>query len=81
MSLYYDAADILANKEKAGGSLKSRIYNSQKLKNNPAQVYALVAESTKWAPVLKEVVEKSGILKSEKKVSINHVYYYLSNAN
>lgn len=76
MSLYYDAADALANKEKAGGSLKSRVFKRKGLRNKPAQVYALVSESTKWSPVLKEVVEKSGILNSEKKASLANPIFY-----
>jgi putative methyltransferase len=68
MSLYYEAADILSNAEKAGGSLKSRIYGKKGLKSSPANVYALVSEATKWSAVLKDVVEKSGLLKEEKKV-------------
>lgn len=77
MSLYYETADMLANKEKTGGSLKSRIYKSTKLHNAPAKVYALAAESTKWAPVLKEVIEKSGMLQKEKKVSVYLVIDYI----
>jgi putative methyltransferase len=69
MSLYYEAADILSNKDKAGGSLKSRIYAKKDLKSSPANVYALVSEATKWSVVLKDVVEKSGVLREEKKVS------------
>ena len=58
MSLYFDAANILLNSEGVGGSLKSRIFNNKKLKNAPAHVYALVAQATKWSPILKEVIEK-----------------------
>ena len=68
MSLYYEAADILCNADKAGGSLKSRIYGKKDLKSSPANVYALVSEATKWSAVLKDVVEKSGVLREEKKV-------------
>lgn len=69
MSLYYEAAAILANAENIGGSLKSRIYGKKNLKSSPAHLYALISETTKWSAVLKEVVEKSGILKEERKVS------------
>ncbi|KAF1985169.1 S-adenosyl-L-methionine-dependent methyltransferase [Aulographum hederae CBS 113979] len=69
MSLYYEAASILANTASSGGSLKSRIYNSKHLKSKPAQVFALVTEATRWSAVLKEVVERSGILKDERKLT------------
>jgi putative methyltransferase len=69
MSLYFDAANILLNSEGAGGSLKSRTFSNKKLKNTPAHVYALVAQTKKWSPILKEVIEKSGLLQTEKKVS------------
>ena len=70
MSLYFDAANMLLNSEGVGGSLKSRIFNNKKLKNAPAHVYALLAQATKWSPILKEVIEKSDLLQTEKKVSI-----------
>ena len=48
--------------------MKNRIFGKKDLKSSPGAVYALVAESTKWSPVLKEVIEKSDILRLEKKV-------------
>ena len=60
MSLYYEAAAVLANPDRAGGSLKSRIYNQKDLKSSPAQIVALVTEASKWSPVLKDVIEQSG---------------------
>lgn len=68
MSLYYEAAAVLANSTKAGGSLKSRIYNQKDLKSSPAQIVALVTEASKWSPVLKHVIEQSGLLGEERKV-------------
>jgi hypothetical protein len=68
MSLYYEAAAILSNPDKVGGSLKSRIFGKKDLKSSPANVFALVMETTKWSAVLKEVVEKSGLLREERKV-------------
>ena len=68
MSLYYEASAVLSNSENTGGSLKSRTYAKKDLRNSPAQIYALVSETTKWSPILKEVVERSEILKYEKKV-------------
>lgn len=68
MSLYYEASEIIANGEKKGGSLKSRIFGAKGLKNPPAKLYALTVESLKWSPYLKEVIERSGLLDSETKV-------------
>jgi putative methyltransferase len=68
MSLYYEASTVLSNPENTGGSLKSRTYSKKDLRNSPTQIYALVSETTKWSPILKEVVEKSEVLKYEKKV-------------
>ncbi|KAL1637805.1 hypothetical protein SLS56_000360 [Neofusicoccum ribis] len=69
MSLYYEAASILQNADNVGGSLTSRIYGKKGLKSKPTAIYALVTESTKWSAVLKDVVEKGGILKLEKKLT------------
>jgi putative methyltransferase len=68
MSLYYEAAAILANTDKAGGSLKSRIYTKKDLKSTPGQIFALIAEASKWSIVLKDVIEKCGLLSEERKV-------------
>ncbi|KAF2466429.1 NOL1/NOP2/Sun domain family [Lindgomyces ingoldianus] len=69
MSLYYEAATVLTNPDKAGGSLKSRIYKKEDRKSSPAQVFALVTEASKWSLVLKEVIEKSGLLAEERKLT------------
>ena len=68
MSLYHEAAALIQDIDGHGGSLKSRIYNNKKLSSPPKQLYALVTEVSKWSNVLKEVVEKSGLLKAERKV-------------
>ena len=68
MSLYYEAADLLANASDEGGSLKSRIYKRKGLKSNPAHIYALIMESRKWSSILKDVIEDSELLIKEKKV-------------
>ncbi|KAL4743359.1 S-adenosyl-L-methionine-dependent methyltransferase [Aspergillus similis] len=68
MSLYYDAVSILTTPSPAGGSFKSRLYNSRNLKASPAQVYALITEAAKWDILLKEVIDQAGILKLESKV-------------
>ncbi|PVH99694.1 NOL1/NOP2/Sun domain family [Periconia macrospinosa] len=69
MSLYYEAASVLANSENAGGSLKARLYRQKNLKSSPAQLFALISEASKWSLVLKDVVEKCGLLREEKKLS------------
>jgi len=68
MSLYYEAATILANADNTGGSLTSRIFANKDLKSSPGQIFALIAESSKWSVVLKDVIEKCGLLGAEKKV-------------
>jgi putative methyltransferase len=73
MSLYYEAAAILANVDKTGGSLKSRIYNKKDLKSTPGQIFALIAETSKWSVVLKDVIEKCGLLAAERKVGTTSV--------
>jgi 25S rRNA (cytosine2278-C5)-methyltransferase len=70
MSLYIDAANAISNSDKTGGSLKSRIYSGKTWHHPPHQIYALVGESIKWSPVLKEVIEKSELLKIERKVCV-----------
>jgi putative methyltransferase len=68
MSLYYEAAAILANADNTGGSLVSRIYTKKDLKSSPGQIFALIAEASKWSIVLKDVIEKCGLLAEERKV-------------
>jgi hypothetical protein len=68
MSLYVDAAKALSNSDKKGGSLRSRIYNGREWNHPAPQIYALVSETMKWSPVLKDVIEKSHLLNIEKKV-------------
>jgi hypothetical protein len=70
MSLYFDAVSVLTSPSSAGGSFKSRIYSSRNLKANPAQIYALVTEASKWDTLLKEVIENAGILNLEPKVRV-----------
>ncbi|KAI8932901.1 hypothetical protein NX059_010378 [Plenodomus lindquistii] len=69
MSLYYEAAGVLANSDNIGGSLKSRIYKKKDLKSTPGQIFALIAESSKWSLVLKDVIEKTSLLAEEKKLT------------
>ncbi|KAL8849541.1 MAG: hypothetical protein Q9221_005475 [Calogaya cf. arnoldii] len=69
MSLYYDAARFLAPSESQSGSLKSRVFGTKDLRALPKQVYAVVAEASKWSPILAEVVEKSQLLQYERKLT------------
>ncbi|GAD98326.1 NOL1/NOP2/sun domain protein, putative [Paecilomyces variotii No. 5] len=69
MSLYYDAASILTAPSSTGGSFKSRIYNARNLKASPAQVFALIIETSKWDTFLKEVIEKADFLHLEPKLT------------
>ena len=68
MSLYHEATTLLTNIDNKGGSLKSRVFAAKDLKNPSTKLYALLAESLKWSPILKDVIERSGILKLERKV-------------
>ncbi|KAJ5779922.1 Bacterial Fmu (Sun)/eukaryotic nucleolar NOL1/Nop2p [Penicillium paradoxum] len=68
MSLYFDAVAILTAPS-TGGSFKSRIYSARNLRASPAQIYALTTEAAKWDTVLAEVIDKSGILALERKLS------------
>ncbi|KAF2143475.1 uncharacterized protein K452DRAFT_269027 [Aplosporella prunicola CBS 121167] len=69
MSLYYEAAAFLENADNVGGSLTSRIYGKKGLKSRPAAIYALITEATKWSAALKDVVERSDVLKLERKLT------------
>ncbi|KAK3379463.1 S-adenosyl-L-methionine-dependent methyltransferase [Lasiosphaeria ovina] len=73
MSLYHEAAGILLGPTSHGGSLKSRVFGNKdkdkELKSPPAAVYALALESSKWSPVLKEVIENAQLLQKERKLT------------
>ncbi|OAQ84573.1 NOL1/NOP2/Sun family [Purpureocillium lilacinum] len=69
MSLYHEAAEILTSSSTEGGSLKSRVFKKKNIKSSPNQLYALVLETSKWSPVLKEVVESAELLKHERKLT------------
>ncbi|KAI4129596.1 MAG: hypothetical protein LQ338_002170 [Usnochroma carphineum] len=69
MSLYYHAAPFLLSPQGQPGSLKSRIFNAKDIRSSPKQVYALVAEASKWSPILSEVIERSQLLQHERKLA------------
>jgi putative methyltransferase len=72
MSLYHETAEFLTSSSASGGSLKSRIFGKKDLKSQPAQVYALAIESSKWSAILKEVIEHTDLLRLERKVGLDH---------
>lgn len=74
MALYYEAADMLKASTTFGGSLKSRVFSKKDFKAAPVQIYALAIETCKWSAVLKEVVDKSGLLRLERKVRFRPNY-------
>ncbi|PHH55597.1 25S rRNA (cytosine(2278)-C(5))-methyltransferase [Ceratocystis fimbriata CBS 114723] len=69
MSLYYEAADVLRTLDTAPGSLKNRVFKRKDLKSSAAQVYALAIESCKWSGILREVIDATDLLKSERKIT------------
>lgn len=69
MSLYHEAAEILTSSQKNGGSLKSIVFGKKTWKSDPKALFALTTETAKWSVVLSEVLEKSGVLKIEKKIT------------
>ncbi|KAL9007672.1 MAG: hypothetical protein Q9173_007111 [Seirophora scorigena] len=69
MSLYYEAAQFLLPTQAQSGSLKSRVFGSKAVKSAPKQIFALVAEASKWSGVLSEVIDKSQLLRQERKLS------------
>ncbi|KAM4054695.1 16S rRNA methyltransferase rsmB/F domain-containing protein [Hirsutella rhossiliensis] len=69
MSLYHEAAQVLSAPSAEGGSLKSRIFGRKDIKSHPNQLYALVLETSKWSPVVKEVIEATELLKHERKLT------------
>ena len=72
MSLYYEAAPFLGQDQI--GSLKSRVFATKSNKSSPTQMFALVSEAAKWSAVLKEVIERSGLLVAERKVFLMSPY-------
>ncbi|KAL6720596.1 hypothetical protein ACLMJK_002520 [Lecanora helva] len=71
MALYHDAAPLLVSGEGSENSLKSRVFGCNHLKSQPKQVFALVSEAAKWSPILVEIIEKSGLLHVERKLTPN----------
>lgn len=68
MSLYYEGASLLSTKDQTG-DLKARVFSAKGQRSSPKQLFALLSEAIKWSGVLKEVIERSGLLKLERKAS------------
>ncbi|KAI4168438.1 MAG: hypothetical protein LQ348_007495 [Seirophora lacunosa] len=69
MSLYYEAAQFLLPAQGQSGSLKSRVFGSKAIKSAPKQIFALVAETSKWSGILSEVIDNAQLLRQERKLS------------
>ncbi|KAB8437426.1 hypothetical protein FH972_025104 [Carpinus fangiana] len=68
MSLYYEAAQFIDGSPQSS-TLKSRIYGAKDLRGSAAQIHGLCIEATRWSPVLAEVIEKAGVLVTERKLT------------
>ncbi|XP_067393861.1 28S rRNA (cytosine-C(5))-methyltransferase [Emydura macquarii macquarii] len=66
MALYSAAAAVLAGLERRDGALKSLVYHSRF--QNVKQLYALVSETLRYAPVLDSILAGAALLKAEKKL-------------
>jgi hypothetical protein len=74
MSLYYEGATVLSQRDQSSFSpsiVKTRVFSVKKgtFKSSPGQLYALILESVKFSTLLSSVIENSGILEIERKVS------------
>ncbi|KAG0642722.1 S-adenosyl-L-methionine-dependent methyltransferase, partial [Tuber brumale] len=67
MSLYLESSKIIARANYGG--LRAAVYSDKSIKSKPEQLYALCVETLKHQEILNEVIEKSQILKVEKKVN------------
>ena len=59
MSLYYEAARFTGLQIKTIWLAPSRVFGSTDLKSKPSQLYALLAEASKWSEILSEVIQKA----------------------
>ncbi|NXY21757.1 NSUN5 methyltransferase, partial [Atrichornis clamosus] len=66
MALYSVAAAVLAGLERGEGGLKSLVYNSGF--PHVRQLYALVSETLRYAPVLEKLLDGAALLQAEKKL-------------
>ena len=70
MSLYYETAPFL-NTDSTSGSLKSRVFGARSIKSPPNQIFALASQTSKWSPVLAEVIERAQLLQHARKVDLS----------
>ncbi|NWQ66441.1 NSUN5 methyltransferase, partial [Neopipo cinnamomea] len=66
MALYSAAAAVLDGLERGQGGLKSLVYNSGF--PHVRQLYALVSETLRYAPVLEKLLDGAALLQAEKKL-------------
>ncbi|XP_064533742.1 28S rRNA (cytosine-C(5))-methyltransferase [Pseudopipra pipra] len=66
MALYSAAAAVLEGLERGQGGLKSLVYNSGF--PHVRQLYALVSETLRYAPVLEKLLDGAALLQAEKKL-------------
>ena len=70
MSLYYEAASLISESPKATDSLRLRVFSrTASFKSQPSQLYALLVETHQWNFALSEIIEKSEILRHERKLT------------
>ncbi|NXN48847.1 NSUN5 methyltransferase, partial [Rynchops niger] len=66
MALYSAAAAVLQGLERGDGGIKSLVYNSRF--PHVRQLYALVAETLRYSPVLEKLLAGAALLQAEKKL-------------
>lgn len=76
MSLYHEAAAILDTVAKGQTSLKTEVFGKKGWKSDQKTLFALCSEAAKWSAVLKELVEKSGVLGLERTVGMLFELYW-----
>ncbi|KAI5844472.1 S-adenosyl-L-methionine-dependent methyltransferase, partial [Morchella snyderi] len=67
MSLYIEAARII-QRPRYGG-LRGAVFSDSSVKSRPEQLYALIIETLKHQEILNEIIDKSGLLEIEKKLT------------
>ncbi|RPB13786.1 S-adenosyl-L-methionine-dependent methyltransferase [Morchella conica CCBAS932] len=67
MSLYIEAARII-QRPRYGG-LRGAVFSDASVKSRPEQLYALIIETLKHQEIINEVLDKSGLLEIEKKLT------------
>ena len=80
MSLYFETAPYLEESDQAitKTSLKSRIFARNDAKNPARQIYALASEASRWSEVLAEVIDRTQLMESERKVSLRFLCVHMN---